>query len=120
MPPSGLAGPLRQTAADLGLRRIHLRLGQVTGNGGSAQASYAATADLASGHTWVYPGQLRLVNRNRHWRVDWSPAAIYPGLKAGERFALTGRLAGPGRGAGLRRHRAELPGGAPSRVPSRC
>ena len=30
VPPAGLAGPLRQTAADLGLRRIHLRLGQVT------------------------------------------------------------------------------------------
>ena len=86
--PPGLAGPLRQTAADLGLRRIHLRLGQVTTNGGSARAPYTATADLASGHTWAYPGQLQLVTRNRHWRVDWSPAAIYPRLKTGERFAL--------------------------------
>ena len=55
VPPSGLASPLRQTAADLGLRRIHLRLGRVTVNGGSAQARYTATADLASGHTWTYP-----------------------------------------------------------------
>ena len=88
VPPAGLAAPLRQTAADLGLRRIHLRLGQVTTNGGSARARYTATADLASGHTWAYPGQLQLVTRNRHWRVDWSPAAIYPRLKTGERFAL--------------------------------
>jgi hypothetical protein len=88
VPPSGLASPLRQTAADLGLRRIHLRLGQVTVNGGSAQARYTATADLASGHTWTYPGRLQLVTRNRHWRVDWSPAAIYPRLKTSERFAL--------------------------------
>ena len=88
VPPSGLASPLRQTAADLGLRGIHLRLGRVTVSGGSARARYTATADLASGHTWTYPGQLQLVTRNRHWRVDWSPAAIYPRLKAGERFAL--------------------------------
>ena len=88
VPPSGLASPLRQTAAELGLRGIHLRLGRVTESGGSARARYTATADLATGHTWTYPGQLQLVTRNRHWRVDWSPAAIYPRLKAGERFAL--------------------------------
>jgi hypothetical protein len=89
VPGSGLAGPLRQTAAELGQRRIHLRLGQVTVNGGSARAGFTATADLASGHTWTYPGQLRLVTRNRHWRVDWSPSAIYPRLRAGERFVLS-------------------------------
>ena len=86
VPRSGLASPLRQTAAELGLRRIHLRLGRVTVTGGSARARFTATADLASGHTWTYPGQLQLVTRNRQWRVDWSPAAIYPRLRAGERF----------------------------------
>ena len=76
-------------------------------SGGSARARYTATADLATGHTWTYPGQLQLVTRNRHWRVDWSPAAIYPRLKAGERFAL--HAVWPARrGAGLRWHRAEF------------
>ena len=59
VPGSGLATPLRQTAAELGLRSIHLRLGRVTTSGGSARARFTATADLASGHTWTYPGQLR-------------------------------------------------------------
>ena len=86
VPSPGLASPLRQTAAELGLRSLHLRLGQVAGTGGSARARFTATADLASGHTWTYPGQLRLITRNRHWRVDWSPAAIYPRLRAGMRF----------------------------------
>jgi Penicillin binding protein transpeptidase domain/NTF2-like N-terminal transpeptidase domain len=88
VPRSGLATPLRQTAAELGVRHIHLRLGQVTGSGGSAQARFTATDSLASGHTWTYPGRLQLVTRNRHWRVAWSPAAIYPRLRPGMRFVL--------------------------------
>jgi transpeptidase family protein/MecA-like transpeptidase family protein len=88
-PQSGLAAPLRQVAADAGVRHWHLALGRVTTTGGSAQARFTATADLASSHVWTYQGQLQLVKRNRHWWVNWSPAAIYPGLKAGERFVLS-------------------------------
>ncbi len=88
-PHSGLAAPLRQVAADAGVRHWHLALGRVTTTGGSAQARFTATADLASSHVWTYQGQLQLVKRNRHWWVNWSPAAIYPGLKAGERFVLS-------------------------------
>ena len=89
VPSSGLGGPLRQTGAELGLRSIHLRLGPVSQNGGSARARFTATADLASGHVWTYPGQLQLVTRNRQWRVNWSPSAIYPRLRSGERFVLS-------------------------------
>src|SRR5215469_6786852 len=95
VPRGGLAGPLRQADAELGVRRIRLAPGPVTTDGGSAQARFTATADLGSGHTWTYTGQLQLVVRDRRWRVDWSPAAIYPGLRAGERFVL--RAAWPAR-----------------------
>ena len=88
VPRSGLAGPLRQAAAELGQRRIRLSLGQVTSAGGSARARFTATVDLASGHVWTYQGQLSLVRLDRRWRVSWSPAAIYPGLRSGERFVL--------------------------------
>jgi transpeptidase family protein/MecA-like transpeptidase family protein len=88
-PSGGLAGPVQQAAAQVGQRSIHLTLGQVTGSGGSAQAGYTASAVLASGHTWTYRGRLALVKRDRHWWVNWSPAAIYPRLAAGERFALS-------------------------------
>ena len=88
-PRSGLAGPLRQAAAQLGLRRLHLVLGRVTQNGGAATAGFTATAGLASGHVWTYRGRLSLVKQNRHWWVSWSPAAIYPALGPGERFALS-------------------------------
>ncbi len=89
VPRSGLAAPLRQAASEVGMRSIHLVLGRVTPNGGSASARFTATAGLASGHVWTYRGQLQLVKQNRHWWVRWSPAAIYPGLRAGERFVLS-------------------------------
>ncbi len=89
VPRPGLAAPLKQASAQLGIRRLRLSLGRVTTAGGSAQARFTATADLASGHTWRYRGLLRLVQRNGHWRVSWSPAAIYPGLGPGERFVLS-------------------------------
>src|SRR5215468_12749205 len=75
VPQGGLAGPLQQAAAQLGMRHIHLVLGQVTPNGGTASARFTASADLASGHVWTYRWQLALVKRDRHWWVDWSPAA---------------------------------------------
>src|ERR1035438_5601587 len=89
VPGSGLARPLGRVAAELGMRHLHLVLGQVTAGGGSARARFTATADLASGHAWTYQGQLQLVRRNHGWWVNWSPAAIYPGLRTGERFVLS-------------------------------
>ena len=29
------------------------------------------------------------MDRNRRWWVSWSPAAVYPGLRSGEHFALS-------------------------------
>jgi hypothetical protein len=89
VPRSGLAGPLRQAATELGVRRLRLTPGPVTASGGSAVARFTATADLASGHTWTYTGRLRLVRQDHRWWVSWGPAAFYPGLRAGERFVLT-------------------------------
>jgi hypothetical protein len=88
-PAGGLAGPLRQVDTDLGVRHLHLALGAVSGTPAGAQARFTATAGLASGHTWTYRGALDLVQRNRKWWVDWSPADIYPELRPGQQFALT-------------------------------
>jgi len=88
-PAGGLAAPLRQAAAQLGVRRLHLALGRVTQNGDAATAGFTATVGLASGHNWTYRGELSLVKRNRRWWVSWSPADIYSGLRAGERFVLS-------------------------------
>jgi hypothetical protein len=87
-PKGGVAGPLRAASAQLGMRSIHLTLGQVTSSGGTAQARYTATAHIAAGQVWTYRGQLQLVTQSRAWFVDWSPSDIYPTLQAGQRFEL--------------------------------
>jgi Penicillin binding protein transpeptidase domain/NTF2-like N-terminal transpeptidase domain len=87
-PKGGVAVPLRAAAAQLGLRRIHLVLGQVTQDGGTAQAHFTATATIAAGQVWKYQGQLQLVTQSRTWFVNWSPSDIYPRLQAGQRFVL--------------------------------
>jgi len=90
VPPGGLAGPLTAVDRQLGVRSTLLTLGKVTSTSGTAHASFVVKDHLTSGHTWFYHGTLRLLTRNQRWWVNWSPAAIYPGLKPGERFALTG------------------------------
>ena len=89
VPQGGLASPLRQYAAQLGQRALHTRLGSVTSSGGTATAQFTAAVTMTTGHTWTYRGQLGLVDRNRRWWVSWSPAAVYPGLRSGEHFALS-------------------------------
>lgn len=89
VPPGGLGGPLSQADTQLGVRSTTLSLGRVTISSGSALAWITVTDKLASNHVWTYRGQLQLVNRRQRWWVNWSPSAIYPGLKAGERFTLT-------------------------------
>jgi Penicillin binding protein transpeptidase domain/NTF2-like N-terminal transpeptidase domain len=87
-PAGGVAGPLRASAAQLNLRSIHLKLGQVTQNGSSAQAKFTATTEIAGGQVWTYQGQLPLVISSRAWFVSWSPSVIFPSLQSGERFTL--------------------------------
>ena len=87
-PEGGVARPLRATAAQLGMRRIHLMLGKVTQDGNTAQVRFTATATIATGSVWKYQGQLQLVTHSRSWFVSWSPSDIFPGLHAGQRFAL--------------------------------
>jgi hypothetical protein len=88
VPHGGLAAPVGQFASQVGVRHLHLVLGKVTPDSAGARARFTATADLVSNHVWTYTGQLQLVKQNRAWWVSWSPSAIYPGLKPGDRFVL--------------------------------
>jgi len=92
VPAGGLAAPISQVNHDLGVRARWLRLGRVTGSGAAtARAMFTATTTLAGGLRWTYQGRLSLLRRSRHWWVNWSPAAIYPGLRQGERFRVSER-----------------------------
>src|SRR5258708_32115997 len=52
-PRSGLAGPLRQADAELGIRRIRLVPGKAATDGGAARGRVAATASPAGGPHWT-------------------------------------------------------------------
>jgi cell division protein FtsI/penicillin-binding protein 2 len=80
-------------------------------DGGRAEVPFQARLQLRALGEWSYQGLLKLVRRDRRWRVDWSPAAIHPDLADGlsfqrvrswpERAPILARdgtvLAGPGR-----------------------
>jgi cell division protein FtsI/penicillin-binding protein 2 len=55
-------------------------------DGGRAEVPFQARLQLRALGEWSYQGLLRLVRRERRWRVDWSPAAIHPDLADGLRF----------------------------------
>ncbi|HKN97305.1 MAG TPA: penicillin-binding transpeptidase domain-containing protein, partial [Pseudonocardiaceae bacterium] len=63
------------------------------GPGNSPSATYMATWTFRPGHVWSYPGRFELVRIGRNWRVHWTPAALYPTLRAGQRLALVTRAA---------------------------
>jgi cell division protein FtsI/penicillin-binding protein 2 len=55
-------------------------------DGGRAEVPFQARLRLRALGEWSYQGLLRLVRRDRRWRVDWTPAAIHPDLAEGLRF----------------------------------
>lgn len=87
-PSGGVAGPVRAAESQLGVQKLTVKPGAVTNVAGGAQAAFTASAALTGNHTWTWSGRLALVTRDRHWRVNWSPAAIYPKLRSGETFVL--------------------------------
>jgi cell division protein FtsI/penicillin-binding protein 2 len=53
---------------------------------GRAEVPFQARLRLRALGEWSYQGLLRLVRRDRRWRVDWTPAAIHPDLADGLKF----------------------------------
>ncbi|MBB5133508.1 cell division protein FtsI/penicillin-binding protein 2 [Thermocatellispora tengchongensis] len=72
----------------LGVTSTSVSLSGVREGDGSATAAYKAVQRLATGGEWSYDGSLRLVVKDRRWKVDWSPAAVHPDLTAQTKLAL--------------------------------
>ncbi len=108
VPRSGLAGPLRQAAAQLGVRRLRLVPGPVTVSGGSAQARFTAAASLSSGHVWTYARPAAAGPAGPALVGELEPGRDLPIAPAGRAVRAQRRVAAPGPGARRRRHRAEL------------
>lgn len=90
LPPDDFAEQYQRMRSDLQITRARLALGEVSTRGGtSATAPFTATFSLRGFGNWSYQGTLQLSKPGRFgrdWRIDWSPAAIHPDLRQGERF----------------------------------
>ncbi|WP_067833058.1 penicillin-binding transpeptidase domain-containing protein [Actinomadura kijaniata] len=84
-PPADLEQRLTRMRDDLGAVRQSFTLGGVDDDGGS----YHADLTLAGDRKWSYTGSFKLTERDGEWRVVWSPAVLYPGLKEGQRVQST-------------------------------
>ena len=68
---------------------------QVRTASGRADASVTVTWDLGKDRRWSYPSALALREADSGWLVEWSPAAVHPGLGPGQSLVLTEQAPDP-------------------------
>lgn len=68
------------------------RLLRIEQHGARASATYAATVQVAGLGRWRFHNRLSLRNVHGRWLVHWSPAAVVPGMRAGDRLVEVRRL----------------------------
>ena len=87
--PDTVAADLRGAFAQLDATQLFLTMKSVVQHGGTAEASFMATVDLAQqGRVWTYRGQFGLRRVNGAWKVDWTPGVVNPSLGPGDRLAV--------------------------------
>ena len=87
--PDVVSADLRGAFAQLDATQLFLAMKSVVQHGGTAQASFTATVDLAQqGRVWTYRGQFGLRRVNGVWKVDWTPGVVNPSLGLGDRLAV--------------------------------
>ncbi|WP_246265379.1 penicillin-binding transpeptidase domain-containing protein [Acrocarpospora pleiomorpha] len=89
-PPTGeFDAAYAELTKNLNATGVTVKLGQVTETGDDkATAAYTATAALKNIGDWTYTGSLDLTVADRHWKVDWSPAAVHPSLNGTNHLKL--------------------------------
>ncbi len=88
-PPGTVTADLRGAFAQLDATQLFLTMKSVVQHGGTAEASFMATVDLAQqGRVWTYSGQFGLRRVNGAWKVDWTPGVVNPSLGPGDRLAV--------------------------------
>ncbi len=87
--PGTVTADLRSAFAQLDATQLFLTMKSVVQHGGTAQASFMATVDLAQqGRVWTYRGQFGLHRIDGAWKVDWAPDVVNPSLGTGDRLAV--------------------------------
>jgi cell division protein FtsI/penicillin-binding protein 2 len=87
--PATVASELRDAFGQLDATALYLSMDSIVQHGGSAEATFTASVDLAEeGRVWTYSGRFGLTENGGSWQVDWSPSVIYPALGQGDRLAV--------------------------------
>lgn len=87
--PVTVAADLQGAFAQLDATQLFLTMKSVVQHGGTAEASFMATVDLAQqSRVWTYGGQFGLHRVDGSWKVDWAPGVVNPSLGPGDRLAV--------------------------------
>ncbi|MFD0686889.1 penicillin-binding transpeptidase domain-containing protein [Actinomadura fibrosa] len=88
-PPPDFADQHRALTRPLSVNTILLEPRPVTSTGpDSAEAGFKVTRGLTGHDDWTFTSTLKLGRVKGRWRVLWSPATLYPGLKGKGTWAL--------------------------------
>ncbi|WP_433332214.1 penicillin-binding transpeptidase domain-containing protein [Spirillospora sp. CA-294931] len=80
--PPDFADQHRALARGLSVSRVDLRPEPLVRDGKSgARVAYAVSRAVGGHGTWSFRSEVRLAKSGREWRVQWTPATLYPGLK---------------------------------------
>ncbi|MFC5815334.1 penicillin-binding transpeptidase domain-containing protein [Nonomuraea harbinensis] len=90
-PPADFERRHRRFLADL--KAEHITLRRHVPNGVFAASaedtgSVSFTAAVQGAGDWRYGGELKVVERDRTWKIDWSPAALHPELTGNRSIRL--------------------------------
>jgi cell division protein FtsI/penicillin-binding protein 2 len=91
--PGAVAVGLADAFAQVDATELFLTMNSVTQHGGTAEASFTASVDLAeTGRVWTYQGHFALRQVGGNWKVEWAPSVVNPSLTEGERLAVVTRF----------------------------
>jgi cell division protein FtsI/penicillin-binding protein 2 len=92
-PPGTVAAGLANAFAQVDATQLFLTMDSVTQHGGTAEAAFTVSVDLAeTGRVWTYQGQFGLRRVGDNWKVEWAPSVVNPHLGQGERLAVVTRF----------------------------
>jgi hypothetical protein len=95
-PPADFEARHRRFRADLKIAQADFHRPRPTGvfatTGGDVQSFQAK---LTGARDWTYSGQLKLVERDRAWKVAWTPATLHPLLKDGRSLRVVAEKGEP-------------------------
>ncbi|MEU5989507.1 penicillin-binding transpeptidase domain-containing protein [Spirillospora sp. NPDC047418] len=88
-PPADFAAQHRALSRGLAVNTVRLEPRPVVRSGDdAARADFTVTRSLAGHGEWSFSSVLRLGQVGGRWRVLWTPATLYPGLKGAGQWTL--------------------------------